>query len=473
MTRHGKGPSTSIPVDSSSIRDPNGSTTTTGSSSQDPSSITVDTTQQPTDKQSNESTFAGEIVRQIETLVESFRTGQIKKSETIYRIGQVLADEPTGSKQLKFDSLERYTATLEGIETLAARSNQHGARIMSSTLGKRKEDSRKGNGRHEEFDRSSPTLEQPTDIDDFVQRLSEEHDLEERDNISRRDSRDDSGHESDDELGEQGRSNKKQRIYESQMPWFETEQRIRKSTTNRSCNKTRGILDILQRDPITVKRWIRSASIAPAGFPSTEWDALIKGESVNLDTVFSSLHHIHSIDESIGRVGATEIQFGRPKPVAKVETSGQWTAAFNLVIKATTFLFPHRYDELRQYEDYFEELFSAKSLAVHPKLFKYDEAIRYKVGQGQNILLTDRNQFVRYYEAIVAPDGVGTETASDGNKTSPKKGGKFGEKSNICNRFNGANGCSSSAEKCRYKHICKKCKQRGHGKVECKVDEGM
>src|SRR5271168_3099 len=196
-----------------------------------------------------------------------------------------------------------------------------------------------------------------------------------------------------------------------------------------------------------------------------------QGRVDHIDTMFSSLHHVHCIDESVGRVGATEIQFGRPKPAAKVETSGQWTAAFNLVIKATAFLFPHRYDKLRQYEDYIEELFSAKSLAVHPKLFKYDEAIRYKVGQGQNILLTDRNQFVRYYEAIVAPDGVGTETASDGNKASSKKSGKSGEKSDVCNRFNGANGCCSSAEKCKYKHICKKCKQRGHGKVECKVDE--
>src|SRR5271168_1349492 len=144
MTRHGKAPSTSIPVDNSSSRDPIGSTAATSSSSQDPSSITIDTTQQSTDEQPSESTFAGETVRQIEALVESFRTKQIKKSDTIYRIGQVLADEPTGSRQLKSDSLERYAATLEGIETIAAQSDQHGARVTSSALGKRKETSLKG-----------------------------------------------------------------------------------------------------------------------------------------------------------------------------------------------------------------------------------------------------------------------------------------------------------------------------------------
>src|SRR5271155_972017 len=173
------------------------------------------------------------------------------------------------------------------------------------------------------------------------------------------------------------------------------------------------------------------------------------------------------IDKGIGRVGSTEIQFGRPKPAAKVETSGQWTAAFNLLVKATSFLFPHRYDELRQYRDYMEELFSAKSTAIHPKLFKYDEAIRYKVGQGQNIVLTDRGEFTRYYEAIVASDGVGTQEASEGSQRSSGKSSKPREKLDICHRFNGTNGCSATAEKCRYKHICKRCKSRGHGKMDC------
>ena len=212
---------------------------------------------------------------------------------------------------------------------------------------------------------------------------------------------------------------------------------------------------------------------APAGFPSSEWDALIKGESVDIDAVFSSLHHVHCVDESVGHVGSTEIQFGRPKPTAKVEMSGQWTSAYNLIVKATLFLFPHRYDELRQYGDYIEELFSTKSISTHQKLFNYDTAVRFKVGQGQNILLINRDQFMQLYKAMVAPDGVGVDRASDGSQVAQGKGGKAGAKSDVCHCFNRKKGCSNTAEKCKYKHICKKCKQSGHGKVECKVDEAV
>ena len=446
-----------------------------GSSSKPSESITTGATQRSGESQDNETSFAGEAVKRIEALVESFRTGKDKKSNTIVKISQVLAEETDGDEQAKSDALDRYSSTLDGIEALSAQSAEHGLRFINpgSVLGKRKDGVGDGGRRHETPDRGNPGTMPIIDVDDFLEGVPKG--LGGEPSVGGGDSRggSDSEHDSGDDIDDRGRSNKKQRIFESQMPWFSAEQQVRKSNTNPSCNKTRSIIEIFQRDPTTVKRWIRCASTAPAGFPTTEWDALVKGETVDLDTVFSSLHHIHRIDESIGHVGSTEIQFGRPKPAAKIETSGQWTAAFNLLVKATSFLFPHRYDELRQYGDYMEELFSAKSTTVHAKLFKYDEAIRYKVGQGQNILLTDRQQFTRYYEAIVASDGVGVEGSSERGQGSPRKGTKSGEKSDICHRFNGAKGCSATADKCKYKHICKKCKSSGHGKVDCKVDEGV
>ena len=467
MVNNGSTPSTSASVDISSNRTPN-----SGGSSE-----TVGTTQYGPESQESNHVFAGEAVKRIEPIVESFRTEKIKKSQAIYRIGEILAAEPTGNEQLKSEALEQYAAVLDRIESLVASANGHGARVAGPMHERRLgagENGKRSRG-YAELDGDNPNEPRGSDVDNFLAKLSKglEPGIEQDVQGDGSQEGDESDQEPDDELGERGRSNKKPRIFESQMPWFDAERRIRKSSANVSCNKTRDIIETLQRDPATVKRWIRCATSAPAGFPTSEWDALIKGESVDIDTVFSSLHHVHRVDESVGRVGTTEIQFGRPKPAAKVETSGQWTSAYNLIVKVTSFLFPHRYDELRQYGDYIEELFSAKSVPTHPKLFNYDAAVRYKVGQGQNMLLTDRDQFVRYYEAIVAPDGVGIDGASNDSQAAQGKGGKGGAKSDICHRFNGKKGCSNAAGKCKYKHVCKKCKQSGHGKMECKVDEAV
>ena len=90
MTRHGKVAYTTTPVESSSSRVPDSVTTATQQSGED---------------QNNEGTFATETVQQIESLVELFRTGKLKKSQTLFRIGQLLSAAP-GDEQLKNDSLE-------------------------------------------------------------------------------------------------------------------------------------------------------------------------------------------------------------------------------------------------------------------------------------------------------------------------------------------------------------------------------
>ena len=132
MTRHGKAPvSISTPVDGPSNR------------LRDITSITADTSQRSGDEAS-ETTFAGETVQQIEATIESFRTGNARKSQIIFKISQILAAETTGDEQLKADSLERYISTLEGIEAIAAQSDQHGMQVSASLLGKRKEGSRDG-----------------------------------------------------------------------------------------------------------------------------------------------------------------------------------------------------------------------------------------------------------------------------------------------------------------------------------------
>ena len=96
MTKHGKAPATQ-------------STGEGSSSSRIEDSVTVGTT-----------------VRQIEALVESFRTGKNTKPQTIFKIGQILAAERIGDEQSRFDSLKRYASTLDSVEALSVELAKHG-----------------------------------------------------------------------------------------------------------------------------------------------------------------------------------------------------------------------------------------------------------------------------------------------------------------------------------------------------------
>jgi hypothetical protein len=251
------------------------------------------------------------------------------------------------------------------------------------------------------------------------------------------------------------------------MPWYTREEEARQSG-HEECEESRRILQLFARDYKVVRQWIQNSRTAPLGFPTSEWDNIIKGQAVNLDAVLSSLHHISAPKENVGRVGSTEISLGRSEPTKKVQTSGEWTSAWNATVKAIKFAFPHREQELRDYGEYIEGHFSARIVGSHRKIILYDVAIRNEVGGGQNALLTDTHRFTRFYSAIIMPDGVESNHVTLGSKRSI---GKV-TKSEICNRFNSPNGCRNSADDCRFRHACKKCKRLGHGQKDCNIKEG-
>src|ERR1700678_1164650 len=118
------------------------SSTGEGSSSRPSDSITLGTTQQSgEDRDIDNSSFAGEAVQRIEAILESFRTNGIKKTQAVFKISQILASEPSGSEQLKSETLDRYVSTLDSIEALASQSNERRLHFTDPTvaLGKRKE----------------------------------------------------------------------------------------------------------------------------------------------------------------------------------------------------------------------------------------------------------------------------------------------------------------------------------------------
>ena len=135
---------------------------------------------------------------------------------------------------MKSDALEQYAVTLDRIESLAASVDKHGTRVTVTRAmhERRVGESSKRSRQHSESDRHTADEPQENDVNSFLAKLSKglEPGMEQEEQGEG--SGDDSEQEADDTLEEWGWSNKKQKIYESQMPWFSAEQQIRKSVAN-------------------------------------------------------------------------------------------------------------------------------------------------------------------------------------------------------------------------------------------------
>ena len=127
---------------------------------------------------------------------------------------------------------------------------------------------------------------------------------------------------------------------------------------------------------------------------------------INLDVIFSNLHHIAPPKENVGCISGTEISLGKADPAQKVQTSSNWTITWHAATKAVMFAFPHRGEELWQWGDYMASEFSAKQPNAHYKLIAFDKAIRAMVRRGQAVLLTNHDQFTYLYSAYLLPDGI-------------------------------------------------------------------
>ena len=196
---------------------------------------------------------------------------------------------------------------------------------------------------------------------------------------------------------EDDRSAKRQKLSESNMPWFVKLAEPDSGVSHASCEETRKLLLVYNWDISRLKFFIKIARSSPTGFPSSQWEWILKGDPVDLNQVFASLHHIVPDEERKGRMGDMEISFGVAEPKKHISTAAEWSASWRRAYKVIFFTFPYRKDELNEYDDY---------TSSHHKLLLYNVALRNEVAAGQHILLTDHNRFSRLYSAIVMPDGV-------------------------------------------------------------------
>ena len=274
---------------------------------------------------------------------------------------------------------------------------------------------------------------------------------------------DDSSGEESDNVDET--PHKKPKVKESDMGWYDPNE----SSLDRDniiYQETCRLLRVYNKDISRAKFLVRTSRRTPEGIPSSQWERILRGEILNLDHFLSSLHRTTITEEGETRVGNTKISIGVADAKRHVSTAAEWSSAWHLAARAIAFAFPHRAEELRLYGDFISSEFAGKIPSSHPRVILFDIAVRNAVQGGHKYLLTDRSLHLRFYSAILMPDGVEANTSASANRRSTQPRAS-GSKTDICNRFNTSNGCPSSDAVCKYRHICKNCKKGGHGKEQC------
>ena len=273
--------------------------------------------------------------------------------------------------------------------------------------------------------------------------------------------------EEDEEEGE--RRVIRKRAKEEDMPWYNSSSG---SSRRSSCVETCRILLQFSEDLSGVKSLLRVANNLPEGIPTSQWDRILRGESVNLNQILSSMHFIQLDEERKGRLGRAEVVFAVAESKRQVKTGSEWSSAFRRMSKAVVFLFPHRREELSDYAEHIESLFSAKHTNAHSKVILYDQSVCNRVGGGQNILLTDYQSFSSLGEAILHADGIEYKGSGKGASRGGRGSDEGGpSKKDICRRFNSQDGCRFTEDECYYRHTCKRCGKGGHGKASCPTEK--
>lgn len=193
------------------------------------------------------------------------------------------------------------------------------------------------------------------------------------------------------------RVNKKTKIRECDMPWYDAE-KMRNLCP--SMKKTRNIIEYIRQDVETAKRWVQSAPGAPANFPPSEWEAILRGEAVNLEAVFQTLHFPRSERRDY------KPYYAEYRDERQIETSSDWIVAWKKTMEATLFVFPHRDRELRAYEAYIMKWFETTRDDMEEHIFLFDEAIRGRVRGGESMSLSETENFEDLVEAILRPCGI-------------------------------------------------------------------
>jgi len=371
-------------------------------------------------------------------IIDSCRRGRTTKSATTKKLLESLERLTNISPYTKEKTFVSYLAEINSIE--------RGNIEPSLTLGP---DDRSGGGADETEGEHDRRRLPPEKEDTFTDRIIG--------NIGKR-----AVVHGDDDEPQSG--SKRQRMCQSDMPWYGIQRGRGLINRALSCNRTCELLELYGEDLPRSKFLIRTAAYTPEGIQASQWERILKGESLNLDHFLSSIVRTQIDEDRKARIGETHLTFSTSDAKRKVRNAADWAAAWRRASEAVAFAFPHRREELDEYQRHIQVEFDAKQASAHQRIISYDIAVRNYVGGGQTSLLTDRERFSHLYSAIILPDGIEFATGFTAARRMSPNATKTSKSTETCNKYNTTPGCPHSP--CRYRHVCKKC-GGDHSQNEC------
>ena len=247
------------------------------------------------------------------------------------------------------------------------------------------------------------------------------------------------------------------------LPWV-TRNETSPSYLPPSLTTTQSILENISRDFKTVKVSLLNFPTLPQ-FPKLEWVSLLSRHAVDLDHVLAS--HYSTSHEEKRTECISDLEFfisRRSKPTKAIEMHCNWVSAWDQTVEATLFIFEHRGTELREYGRHITQLFTSLNAPLHSRIIQYDRAVRNRVAQRRNLLLTNFSEFMDLHVLHIQKPGI-SGSHSEGRSHTVGSGTRC---KNACRHFNEGR-CPNTQATCAYAHMCSKCRNNSHTAHECKA----
>ncbi|KIJ37984.1 hypothetical protein M422DRAFT_259370 [Sphaerobolus stellatus SS14] len=190
----------------------------------------------------------------------------------------------------------------------------------------------------------------------------------------------------------------------SQLPW-EIQNTFTPRRLSEDLQKTNDTLCLFARDYKKTKISLLTNPNRPE-FPESEWENIIKGKSVSLDKVLTSMVVIGSDSKQVEHISSlVELRFGNATPIKRVTTHGEWEMAWSRTCSAVEFVFAHRKQELRMYTEQIQRKFYATHISFHDRIILYDRAVRERVSHRSDLSLADTTMFEDLAVMHTSPTG--------------------------------------------------------------------